>query len=283
MIDEQPYSSVPRQKTWIDKINHFLTGDIKDQTDLLEVLREAQKKHLLDNDALSMIEGVLQVSEMRARDIMIPRVQMVVLPKDAELETVYPLVTESAHSRFPVIGEDRSEVVGILLAKDLLAQSIIGKPKVVQDIMRQAQFIPESKRLNVLLKEFRTNRNHMAIVVDEYGSAAGLVTIEDVLEQIVGEIEDEHDLEEEEYIFRRNETEYTLKALTPIEEFNDYFSVNFADDEFDTIGGMIVHELEHMPKKGEKIVVGGFRFEVLRADTRRVHLVKLKIHQKNNK
>ena len=283
MSDEQPDSSVPRQKTWIDKINHFLTGDIKDQTDLLEVLREAQKKHLLDNDALSMIEGVLQVSEMRARDIMIPRVQMVVLPKDAELETVYPLVTESAHSRFPVIGEDRSEVVGILLAKDLLAQSIIGKPKVVQEIMRQAQFIPESKRLNVLLKEFRTNRNHMAIVVDEYGSAAGLVTIEDVLEQIVGEIEDEHDLEEEEYIFRRNETEYTLKALTPIEEFNDYFSVNFADDEFDTIGGMIVHELEHMPKKGEKIVVGGFRFEVLRADTRRVHLVKLKIHQKNNK
>ena len=283
MSDEQPDSSVPRQKTWIDKINHFLTGDIKDQADLLEVLREAQKKHLLDNDALSMIEGVLQVSEMRVRDIMIPRVQMVVLPKDAELETVYPLVTESAHSRFPVIGEDRSEVVGILLAKDLLAQSIIGKPKVVQEIMRQAQFIPESKRLNVLLKEFRTNRNHMAIVVDEYGSAAGLVTIEDVLEQIVGEIEDEHDLEEEEYIFRRNETEYTLKALTPIEEFNDYFSVNFADDEFDTIGGMIVHELEHMPKKGEKIVVGGFRFEVLRADTRRVHLVKLKIHQKNNK
>ena len=283
MSDEQPDSSVPQQKTWIDKINHFLTGDIKDQADLLEVLREAQKKHLLDNDALSMIEGVLQVSEMRVRDIMIPRVQMVVLPKDAELETVYPLVTESAHSRFPVIGEDRSEVVGILLAKDLLAQSIIGKPKVVQEIMRQAQFIPESKRLNVLLKEFRTNRNHMAIVVDEYGSAAGLVTIEDVLEQIVGEIEDEHDLEEEEYIFRRNETEYTLKALTPIEEFNDYFSVNFADDEFDTIGGMIVHQLEHMPKKGEKIVVDGFQFEVLRADTRRVHLVKLKIHQKKNK
>jgi hemolysin (HlyC) family protein len=277
MSDDQPDSSSPRQKSWIDKIGRFLTGDIKDQADLLEVLSEAQKKHLLDNDALSMIEGVLQVSEMRVRDIMIPRVQMVVLPKDADLETVYPLVTESAHSRFPVIGEDRSEVVGILLAKDLLAQSLKGNAKKVQDVMRQAQFIPESKRLNVLLKEFRTNRNHMAIVVDEYGSAAGLVTIEDVLEQIVGEIEDEHDLEEEEYIFRRSDTEYTLKALTPIEEFNDYFSANFAGDEFDTIGGLIVHELEHMPKKGEKVIVGKFQFEVLRADNRRVHLVKLNI------
>ena len=180
-----------------------------------------------------------------------------------------------AHSGYPVIGEDRTEVVGILLVKDLLIHSLQDKTKLVKEIMRPAQFVPESKRLNVLLKEFRTTRSHMAIVVDEYGAAAGLVTIEDVLEQIVGEIEDEHDFGEEEYIFRKSDREYTLKALTPIDEFNDYFYVDFSDEEFDTIGGLIVHQLGHVPKKGEKVDIDRFRFIVLRADSRRVHLLKL--------
>ncbi len=279
MNDDLPGSTNPQQKGWMDRISHLLTGEPQDRDDLLEILREAQENRLLDKEALTMIEGVLQVSEIRVRDIMIPRVQMVVLPRDAELETIFPLVTESAHSRFPVITEDRSEVVGILLAKDLLAQALKDKSQKVEEIMRPARFIPESKRLNVLLKEFRTERYHMAIVVDEYGTAAGLVTIEDVLEQIVGEIEDEHDFEDEEYIFRRHGQDYSVKALTPIDVFNEYFSADLQDDEFDTIGGLIVHKLEHMPKKGEKVEIGRFRFEVIHADSRRVHLIRLKLKQ----
>lgn len=282
MNDDKPPSS-QSQKSLIDRIGQMLSGEPQDQEDLLEILREAQKKHLLDTDALSMIEGVLQVSEMRVRDIMIPRVQMVVVPKDAELETIFPLVMEFGHSRFPVIEEDRSKVVGILLAKDLLAYTLQNRNKTVEEIMRPVSVVPESKRLNVLLKEFRTERHHMAIVVDEYGTAAGLVTIEDVLEQIVGEIEDEHDAEEEEYILQRNKREFTLKALTPIEEFNDYFKAELNDEEYDTIGGFIVHQLQHLPKKGEKVEFGRFRFEVLRADNRRIHLLKLKLKPKKEK
>ncbi|MGZ8224168.1 MAG: HlyC/CorC family transporter, partial [Methylobacter sp.] len=197
MSDEHPPSRNSPQRSWVDKISHLLTGEPQDLEDLLEILREAREKRLLDTDALSMIEGVLQVSQMRVRDIMIPRVQMVVVPKDAELETIFPLVIEFGHSRYPVIEDDRSKVVGILLAKDLLAHALVNKTLKVQEIMRPASVVPESKRLNVLLKELRTNGNHMAIVVDEYGQAAGLVTIEDVLEQIVGEIEDEHDDQED--------------------------------------------------------------------------------------
>ena len=278
MSDDIPGSTNPRQKGWMDRISHLLTGEPQDRNDLLEVLKEARENRLLDAEALAMIEGVLQVSEMRVRDIMIPRVQMVVVPRDAELETIFPLVTESAHSRFPVITEDRSEVVGILLAKDLLPHALENRTLKVEEIMRSARFVPESKRLNVLLKEFRTDRNHMAIVVDEYGTAAGLITIEDVLEQIVGEIEDEHDFDEEEYIFRRNDQEYSIKALTPIEDFNEYFSAELNDEEFDTIGGFIVHKLEHLPKKGEKVEIDRFHFEVLHADSRRVNLIKLKLN-----
>jgi magnesium and cobalt transporter len=279
MSDEHPPSRNSPQKSWVDKISHLLTGEPQDLEDLLEILREAREKRLLDTDALSMIEGVLQVSQMRVRDIMIPRVQMVVVPKDAELETIFPLVIEFGHSRYPVIEDDRSKVVGILLAKDLLAHALVNKTLKVQEIMRSASVVPESKRLNVLLKELRTNGNHMAIVVDEYGQAAGLVTIEDVLEQIVGEIEDEHDDQEEEesYISQRNEHEYMIKALAPIEEFDDYFSTHFATDEYDTVGGFIVNQLGHMPKKGDSLMIDGMRFEVIRADTRRVHLIKLKI------
>lgn len=277
MSDEQPPSRNSPQKSWVDKISHLLTGEPQDLDDLLEILREARAKRLLDTDALSMIEGVLQVSEMRVRDIMIPRIQMVVVPRDAELNTIFPLVLESAHSRFPVIEDDRSKVVGILLAKDLLAHALQNKYLKVEAIMRPVNFVPESKRLNVLLKEFRTNRDHMAIVIDEYGLAAGLITIEDVLEQIVGEIEDEYDEEEDEgYISQRNENEFMIKALTPIEEFDEYFSTHLATDEYDTVGGFIVSQMEHMPKKGESLVVDNLRFEVIRADNRRLHLIKLK-------
>lgn len=278
MSDGNPPSSQPHQKSLIERIGHFLSGEPQDQEDLLEILRESQEKHLLDSDALSMMEGVMHVAEMRVRDIMIPRSQMVVVPREAELETIFPLVVEFAHSRFPVIEEDRSKVVGILLAKDLLAHALRDKSLKVEDVMRPVNLVPESKRLNVLLKEFRTERNHMAIVVDEYGNAAGLVTIEDVLEQIVGKIEDEHDDDEvQEFISQRGEKEFILNALTPIEEFNEYFSADLADDEYDTIGGLIVQRLEHFPKKGEKVEIGDFCFEVLRADNRRVHLLKLKI------
>ncbi len=285
MNDEKPPSSNSYPKSWISKLGQFLSGEPQDQEELLEVLREAQDNHLLDSYALSMIEGVLQVAEMRARDIMIPRVQMVVVNKDDDLLSVLPIVIESAHSRFPVIAEDRSKVVGILLVKDLLTHVIDHKGFKVEEIMRPVSVVPESKRLNVLLKEFRTKRNHMVIVVDEYGATAGLVTIEDVLEQIVGEIEDEHDDEhdDEVYIQRRNEREYTIKALTPIDEFNEYFATNLSTESADTIGGFVVHELQHMPKKGEHVEFEHFRFEVIRADSRRVHLLKLKLSHKKQK
>jgi magnesium and cobalt transporter len=256
-------------------LTHFISGEPEDRDDLLELLRTAQKRQLIEQEALSMIEGVLQVSELRVRDITIPRSQMVVVPQDAEIETIFPLVAESAHSRYPVIGEDRTEVIGILLVKDLLLHSLKDRSKIVRDVMRPALFVPESKRLNVLLREFRATRSHMAIVVDEYGAAAGLVTIEDVLEQIVGEIEDEHDFGDEEYIFRKSDREYTLKALTPIEEFNEYFGTDFSDDEFDTIGGLIVHHLGHVPNRGEKAELGRYRFIVIRTDGRRIELLKL--------
>jgi magnesium and cobalt transporter len=271
MSDEQ----TGEHRGWLERLTHFISGEPEDRDDLLELLRTAQKRHLIEHDALSMIEGVLQVSELRVRDITTPRSQMVVVPQDAEIETIFPLVAESAHSRYPVIGEDRTEVVGILLVKDLLLHSLKDRTRLVREIMRPALYVPESKRLNVLLREFRATRSHMAIVVDEYGAAAGLVTIEDVLEQIVGDIEDEHDFGEEEYIFRKTDTEFTLKALTPIEDFNEYFDADFSDDEFDTIGGLIVHHLGHVPKRGEKAELGRFRFIVIRADNRRVEQLKL--------
>jgi len=272
MNDEQTGDS-----SWVERLSHFFSVEPRDRNELMEILRDMQKRHIIDRDALSMIEGVLMVSELRVRDIMIPRAQMAVVHQDSVLEEVFPLVIDTAHSRFPVIGEDRSEVVGIMLAKDLLPYSLRQEFKVpVKKVMRQALFVPESKRLNVMLREFRMRRQHMAIVIDEYGAAAGLVTIEDILEQIVGEIADEHDLEEE-FIFRRSNRVYTVKAVTPIDEFNDYFDTRFSDEDFDTIGGLIVHTLGHVPTKGEKVRLDRFEFEVLRADNRRVYLLKVKL------
>ncbi len=264
-------------RSWFERLSFALLGEPKDREQLVELLRDAQQRELLDPEALAMIEGVLQVAEMQVRDIMVPRAQMAVVERDARMEAILPVVIESAHSRFPVIGDNRDEVVGILLAKDLLTYygSEQNKEFNVRDILRPAVFIPESKRLNVLLKEFRASRNHMAIVVDEYGGVAGLVTIEDVLEQIVGEIVDEHDIEEDAYIKKHNDNIYAVKALTPIEEFNQYFSSTFSDDEFDTIGGLVMHRFGRLPRRSEVISIDRFRFKVLNADSRRIHLLQV--------
>ncbi|MFT6218136.1 MAG: magnesium and cobalt transporter [Cycloclasticus pugetii] len=265
-------------RSWIERLGQALMGEPKDREDLVQLMRDAEKRDLLGQDALAMIEGVLQVSELQVRDIMIPRSQIVFIPREAELKDIFPRVTESAHSRFPVQDEETSQVAGILLAKDLLNYVVTNKDEKfdVKDVMRPAIFVPESKRLNVMLHEFRANRNHMAIVIDEYGSVAGLITIEDVLEQIVGEIEDEHDFEEEAFILQRSEYEYNIKALTEIADFNERFETDYPDD-VDTVGGMVVKSFGHVPEHGEKTQIDGFLFEVLRADNRRVHLLRMTI------
>jgi magnesium and cobalt transporter len=226
-----------------------------------------------------MMEGVLSVSDMRVRDIMIPRAQMAVVNRSQSLQEILPIIIESAHSRFPIIGDGRGEVLGILLAKDLLQFFTNPDEFNIRDVLRSAVFVPESKRLNVLLKEFRSSRNHMAIVVDEYGAACGLVTIEDVLEQIVGEIEDEHDFDEGADILKHNEHEFTAKALTTIEEFNDYFGCELDDSDFDTIGGLVVNAFGHLPKRGDTVDINRFRFKVMRADSRKVHLLNITLLQ----
>jgi len=243
---------------------------------LIELLRAAKNRALFDTEALSMMEGVLQVSDLQVRDIMIPRAQMDVVARDDSLEEILPKVVESGHSRYPVIGDDRAEVVGTLLAKDLLQFfGEEGKKFKLRNIIRSAVFVPESKRLDVLLREFRASRNHMAIVIDEYGAAAGVVTIEDVLEQIVGEIEDEYDFDEGAFIMRRDDNSFTAKAHTTLEDFNEYFNTAFDDESFDTIGGLVLNALGHMPKRGEKVDIEGFQFEVLGADSRKIRLLNI--------
>ena len=272
--------STPRSgpRRWLDRLLGLLDREPQDLEQLRILLRDARKRALFDSDALGMMEGVLEVAELRVRDITIPRAQTVVVGRDDALEQVLKVVIESGHSRFPVIGEDRGEVVGLLLAKDLL--QYCGERAAafdMREVLRSAVYVPESKRLNVLLRELRASRTHMAIVVDEYGDAAGLVTIEDVLEQIVGEIEDEHDFDEGAFILRRSETDYTLKAHTTIEEFNEHFASTLDDKDFDTVGGLVTAALGHLPKRGETVQIANFRFEVVRADSRRVQLLKLKV------
>ena len=269
----------PAGPSWSARIRQALLRVPADNEQLVELLRAAQDKNLFDADALAMIEGVLQVDDMQVRDIMIPRSQLVMLDRDTSPEVLLRTIVESGHSRFPVIGESRNEVVGVLLAKDLLLYAFerTDDHLNIRDILRPAIFVPESKRLNVLLKEFRSSRNHMAMVVDEYGGVAGMVTIEDVLEQIVGEIEDEHDVEEEDIIRKHSEVHYTIKALTPVEDFNEYLNTDLPDDEFDTIGGLVVHQIGHLPKRGERIVMGNLLFKVLRADSRRIHMLQLTV------
>ncbi|GAB6039493.1 HlyC/CorC family transporter [Endothiovibrio diazotrophicus] len=278
MNEDRPSSTDTPSRSWLDRLTHLLAGEPKDREALIAVLRDAQSRDLLDYDALAMIEGTLQVSEMQARDIMIPRSQMAVVERDADLEEILRQVVPTGHSRFPVITESRDEVAGILLAKDLLRYAGCNQERFnMRDLLRPAIFVPESKRLNVLLKEFRANRNHMAVVVDEFGGVAGLVTIEDVLEQIVGDIEDEHDFDDEKFILQRSEHHYTVKGLTPIDEFNDYFQSAFSDGEFDTIGGLVVNAFGHVPKRGESTRLGRFHVRVLHADKRRIHLLRMTV------
>lgn len=252
-------------------------GEPRDLDGLKAVLREAAERDIVSGDTMTMLNGVFDVANMRVRDIMIPRAQMVVVELDAQLDELLPVIIESGHSRFPVIGESRDEVKGVLLAKDLLRFSVPGKrPEFeLKALIRDPVFTVESKRLNVLLTEFRANHNHMAIVVDEYGGVAGLVTIEDVLEEIVGEIDDEHDAEEDANIRRHEGSVYSVKALTPIEEFNSELDAQLSDDEFDTIGGLVMHEIGHMPNPGEQTTIDRFHIKVLSAESRRIHLLQV--------
>lgn len=279
MSDDKTASS-GGSRSFIDRIVHAIGGEPRDQEELLELLRDAQARQIFDADTLQMVEGAFHVVEMRVRDIMIPRAQMVVLDQDATLEELLPVITQSGHSRFPVIDEDKDNVVGFLLAKDLLKYSSNANNTAEFDmasILRPSTKTPETKRLNVLLKEFRAKRNHMAIVLDEYGGVAGLVTIEDVLEEIVGEIDDEHDTEEDAHIRRIADGGYSVNALTPIEDFNEVMGTNFSDDEFDTIGGLVMQHIGRMPKEGETTTLQGCQFRIVEADSRRVRVMAVSL------
>jgi len=262
---------------WYSRLRRVLKGDPATRQDLLELLRDRRWNSVLSADEFAMLQGVLQVSQSKVRDVMIPRSHMVVLERAAPAKEVLNTIIECGHSRFPVIGEDRDEVVGILLAKDVLHHFVAtpDEPFDFNRFLRPATFIPESKRLDSLLNEFRVSRNHMAIVVDEYGGTSGLLTIEDVLEEIVGEIDDEHDPEEVELIQKQDESHYQVRALTRIEEFNEYFTADLGDKDYDTVGGLVIHELGRMPRRGEGFSCGGFQFKVLQADRRRVQLLEV--------
>ncbi len=260
----------PSRPSLLERLSSMLLREPEDREQLIALLRSAHERSLLDEDALSIIEGALAVSDLQVGDVMVPRAQMQTISINDSMESMTARAIDTAHSRFPVTGESRDDIVGILLAKDLLRLHA-GEEVALRDMLRPAVFIPESKRLNVLLREFRASRNHMAIVVDEYGGVAGLVTIEDVLEQIVGDIEDEYDLDEAtDNILPDQAGRYRVKATTEIADFNAAFGANFSDDEFDTVGGMVIHHLGRLPKCGETLEIGGLRFTVLRADSRRV-------------
>ena len=254
----------------------FLTNKPADKQQVIDQLHDAEARAVIDGDTVAMMEGALLVSEMKVREAMLPRSQMVTLDVTASPEEILPVVVESGHSRFPVLDEKQEKVVGILLAKDLLSLALNGEEKFnIKDILRPAVFVPESKRLNILLREFRLSRNHLAVVLDEYGEVDGLISIEDVIEQIVGEIDDEHDVEDEEFIRQHRGNRFTVKAQTPIEVFNEFFGSEFNDEAFDTIGGLVVDEFGHLPIRSEVIEFGGYQFKVLRADKRRVRVLRV--------
>ncbi len=261
---------------WLERILDSFTSRPQNQKQLVDLLKNLQTHDQIGADELFMIEGVLQVSDMQVRDIMIPRGQMTVLEHSNSFAQIIETITESGHSRFPVIDDDKDDVVGILLAKDLLQRSADNTEQFeFNDYIRPASFIPESKRLNVLLKDFRQNRSHIALVVDEYGGVSGLVTIEDVLEQIVGKIDDEHDDDDEVDIQHHGENRYTVRALTPLQDFNDYFQTDFTNDEIETIGGYLLGQIGHLPERGESITIENLTFKVLSADTRHVQLYQV--------
>jgi len=267
------YSSM----SWMRKLGRALSGEAEDREDLVQQMRQALERGLIDADALQMMEGVLGVADLQVRDIMIPRSQMVTVRRDDPPEKLLPVIVESGHSRFPVMDDDRDDIVGILLAKDVLRYVATGRLADfdIRECMRPAVVVPESKRVNVLLKEFRRNRNHMAIVVDEYGGVSGVVTIEDAIEQIVGDIDDEFDVEDDQNIRKEAERQFLVRGATPIAEFNEYFGVDLADDEFDTVAGLVMKQLGHLPRRGETLMIGEIEIRVLRADRRRVEALKV--------
>ncbi len=271
--------SQDQSRTWLEKISSVLTGEPSSREDLIALLRSAHEREVLDFDTLSIIEGALVVSDMQAREIMVPRSKVVLVRLDMSPQEFLPLIIDSGHSRFPVVDENPDKVLGVLLAKDLLPLALDTKRARfnMRDILRSCTAIPESKRVDVLLQEFREKRNHMAVVFDEYGGMSGIVTIEDVLEQIVGDIEDEFDFDEDDFIKPRTDGSYTVKALTPIADFNEHFGCDFSDEDVDTIGGVVTGEFGHLPKRDESVAVGAFHFKVLNADSRRIHLMELTI------
>jgi magnesium and cobalt transporter len=262
---------------WLRRLSRKMGGDAQDRGEVVEFLRDAALREVIEGDALAMLEGVLGVADIQVRDIMVPRSQMTVINRDDEGETLLATVVESGHSRFPVMDEDREKIVGILLAKDLLRLQLATEdaPFDIKEFMRTPVFVPESKRLNVLLREMRRSRVHMAIVADEYGGIAGLVTIEDIIEQIVGEIDDEHDIDEDVNIRKDVDNQYTVRGQTPIDEFNEYFQTDLSDDEFDTVAGVIMKQLGRLPRRGETLQLAGFEVKVLRFDRRRIETLRL--------
>ncbi len=273
------YSDNGTGRSWLERVGQFFTSTPGSRDELLDLMRSMRDSDIIDGDTLGIIEGAICVSEMQVREILIPRSQMVSIRASDDPRDFLPTIIECAHSRFPVLGDDPDEIIGILLAKDLLA--LILEPArmerfVIKDHVRSAMVVPESKRLDSLLREFRITKNHMAIVVNEYGGVAGLVTIEDVLEQIVGEIEDEHDIEDDDYLIKDLEgDDFTVKAITPIDEFNEHFKTQYRDDEFDTIGGLVMQAFGHLPQREESVDMGNLRFTVLSADGRTIRLLRV--------
>jgi hemolysin (HlyC) family protein len=281
-MNEDHPSPQPPTRSWLERISQLVSGEPRNIAELLEELRGAQANGLLSDDTLSMVEGAIEVADLTVADVMLPRAQIISLPADAPLSEIVRRVIESGHSRFPVHGDDPDQMIGILLAKDLLKCFVdASAPCSIRALLRSAVLIPESKRLNILLKEFRLSRNHMALVIDEYGGLAGLVTIEDVLEEIVGEIDDEHDEDDparKKLIQPEADGGFVVSALTPIADFNERLGSEFADDEFDTVGGMVTSEFGHLPEPGEETVLGGFQFRVTKADDRRVLQFAVRVH-----
>ena len=280
--DSSSASETPeKRRGWLERLSSAISGEPSTREDLVELLRDTHSDGLIEADTLRMMEGALAVSDMTVGDVMVSRAQMVALSAEAKFLDLMRQVVESGHSRFPVHGEDKDEILGILLAKDLLRFAVADNgPGSVHELLRPAVLIPESKKLNLLLREFRQSRNHMAIVIDEYGGVAGLVTIEDVLEQIVGEIDDEHDEAEDvtTLIAAQADGQYVVDALTPIEDFNEQFGADFDDDEYDTIGGLVTAAIGHLPDAGEELTLGRFGFRVARADARRLHALHVSVH-----
>ena len=262
---------------WLRRLSRKIGGEAQDRAGIIEYLREATLREVIEGDALAMLEGVLGVSDIQVREIMVPRAQMTVLNRDDDSDTLLKTVVESGHSRFPVMDEDREKIIGVLLAKDLLRLQLATEdaPFDIKEFMRPAVFVPESKRLNVLLREMRRSRVHMAIVADEYGGIAGLVTIEDIIEQIVGDIDDEHDVDEDVNIRKDGDRQYIVRGQTPIDEFNEYFQTELSDDEFDTVAGIIMKQLGRLPRRGETLQLGDFEVKVLRFDRRRIETLRL--------